>query len=183
MSPTNAKVRSRGPGRAASAASCTSPLCPTATNHLKLSAQATVYLKEHPFKRLRIGTRCNSWSKSNTRFKSFERGSKSFHWPLALIQENSAAPRWGHPIELETRHILRSISPAGNGMGQSKMLRRRRRRSSFSRRSTTPGWAPLAIGAAALLGLMLFFMRQADVLAPPQQEISVAVPDAFTATR
>jgi hypothetical protein len=62
------------------------------------------------------------------------------------------------------------------------MFKRRRRRSSFSRRSTAsniPVWAPIIVGVAALIGLMIFFIRQADVLAPEPTEISVPLPDAF----
>lgn len=59
------------------------------------------------------------------------------------------------------------------------MFRRRKRRSSFSRRTTIPAWAPIAAGAVALIGLMLFFMRQADVLAPAPSEIRIELPDAF----
>lgn len=70
---------------------------------------------------------------------------------------------------------------ARNGRGLRKlMFRRRRRRSSFSRRTTNvPAWAPFAVGAAVLIGLMIFFIRQADVLAPAPTEISVQLPDAF----
>ncbi len=63
------------------------------------------------------------------------------------------------------------------------MFRHRRRRSSFSRRSSTdiPVWAPalIALGVAALIGLMIFFIRQAEILAPAPTEISVTLPDAF----
>ncbi len=59
------------------------------------------------------------------------------------------------------------------------MFRRRRRRSSFARRSPAQPWMAFAAGALVLIGLFLFFMRQADELAPAQHEISVALPDAF----
>lgn len=59
------------------------------------------------------------------------------------------------------------------------MFRRRKRRSGFARRTTVPPWAPIAVGALALIGLMLFFMRQADVLAPQPREIRIELPDAF----
>ncbi len=60
------------------------------------------------------------------------------------------------------------------------MFKRRRRRSSFSRRTNNvPAWAPIAVGVAALIGLMVFFIRQADVLAPAPTEISVPLPDGF----
>jgi hypothetical protein len=59
------------------------------------------------------------------------------------------------------------------------MFRRRKRRSSFARRTNVPAWAPIAAGAVALIGLMLFFMRQADVLAPEPSEIRIELPDAF----
>ncbi|MGD9981957.1 MAG: hypothetical protein AB7H66_06810 [Hyphomonadaceae bacterium] len=56
----------------------------------------------------------------------------------------------------------------------------RRRRSSFARR--TPPWVRLAaigVSAAVVIGLFVFFIGQADRLAPPQQEIRVEVQDAF----
>lgn len=37
----------------------------------------------------------------------------------------------------------------------------------------------IGVGAAVFIGLFLFFMRQADVLAPEPQEIRVELPDAF----
>jgi hypothetical protein len=37
----------------------------------------------------------------------------------------------------------------------------------------------LAVGGAVLIALMIFFIRQASVLAPPPHEISVPLPDAF----
>ncbi|MGQ0533866.1 MAG: hypothetical protein ACT4OF_14425 [Caulobacteraceae bacterium] len=60
------------------------------------------------------------------------------------------------------------------------MYRRRRRRSSFGRR--TPAWlgfAAIGVCAAAVIGLFVFFIGQADKLAPPPQEIRVEVQDAF----
>lgn len=60
------------------------------------------------------------------------------------------------------------------------MYRRRRRRSSFARR--TPPWVRLALigaGGAVFIALFVFFIRQADVLAPAPQEIRVELPDAF----
>jgi hypothetical protein len=60
------------------------------------------------------------------------------------------------------------------------MFRRRRRRSSFARR--TPPIVRLALiggGFIAFVALFIFFMRQADVLAPELQEIRVELPDAF----
>lgn len=60
------------------------------------------------------------------------------------------------------------------------MFRRRRRRSSFARRS--PPQARLVVigaGVVAILALFIFFIRQADVLAPQPHEISVDLPDAF----
>lgn len=60
------------------------------------------------------------------------------------------------------------------------MFRRRRRRSSFARR--TPPQARLiaiGVGIVALIALFVFFIRQADVLAPEPQEIRVELPDAF----
>jgi cell division protein FtsN len=60
------------------------------------------------------------------------------------------------------------------------MLRRRRRRSSFSRRSS-PNTRYIMIGAAAVVfvGLFIFFIGQADRLAPEPREIRVELPDAF----
>ena len=60
------------------------------------------------------------------------------------------------------------------------MYRHRRRRSSFARR-TPPQLRYLGLGAAVLvvIGLFIFFIRQADVLAPQPHEISVPVTDAF----
>jgi hypothetical protein len=60
------------------------------------------------------------------------------------------------------------------------MYRRRRRRSSFARRA--PVWVrPAAIGvcAALIIALFVFFIGQADRLAPAPQEIRVEVQDAF----
>lgn len=60
------------------------------------------------------------------------------------------------------------------------MLRRRRHRSAFSRRA--PPWVrPAAIGGAAIaaIALFVFFIRQADVLAPEPEEVRVELPDAF----
>lgn len=59
------------------------------------------------------------------------------------------------------------------------MFRRRRRRSSFARPSTIQPWMLLAVGGVAFIAAFIFFMRQADTLAPPQQEIRVELPDAF----
>lgn len=60
------------------------------------------------------------------------------------------------------------------------MYRHRRRRSSFGRRAP-PQLRYVGIGAAAvvLIGLFVFFIRQADVLAPQPHAISVELPDAF----
>jgi hypothetical protein len=60
------------------------------------------------------------------------------------------------------------------------MYRHRRRRSSFARR-TPPQLRYLGIGAAivVLIGLFIFFIRQADVLAPQPHEMSVELPNAF----
>lgn len=60
------------------------------------------------------------------------------------------------------------------------MFRRRRRRSAFSRR--TPPRVKLALiglGVVAFIALFIFFIRQADVLAPEPQEIRVELEDAF----
>ena len=60
------------------------------------------------------------------------------------------------------------------------MYRHRKRRSSFSRRAP-PQLKYLGMGAAALvvIGLFVFFIRQADMLAPQPHQISVDLPDAF----
>lgn len=60
------------------------------------------------------------------------------------------------------------------------MFRRRRRRSSFARRGS-PQQRYILIGAGVVIfiGLFVFFMRQADELAPEPQEIRVELPDAF----
>jgi hypothetical protein len=60
------------------------------------------------------------------------------------------------------------------------MYRRRRRRSAFARR--TPPQVRLALfgaGVVAFIALFIFFIRQADVLAPEPSEIRVELPDAF----
>ncbi len=63
------------------------------------------------------------------------------------------------------------------------MFRRRRRRSAFGRRQAPiQPWMALAAGGAVLIGLMIFFIRQSEVLAPPPHEISVPLPDAFKET-
>lgn len=60
------------------------------------------------------------------------------------------------------------------------MFRRRRRRSSFARRSN-PQLGYFAMGGAAIvvIGLFVFFIGQADRLAPEPREIRVELPDAF----
>ena len=60
------------------------------------------------------------------------------------------------------------------------MYRRRRRRSAFARRP--PFWlrpALIGVGVIAFVSLFVFFIRQADVLAPEPQEIRVELPDAL----
>jgi hypothetical protein len=60
------------------------------------------------------------------------------------------------------------------------MNRRRRRPSRFARR--TPPQVRLALiglGVVAFIAAFIFFIRQADVLAPDPQEIRVELPDAF----
>jgi hypothetical protein len=58
-------------------------------------------------------------------------------------------------------------------------VRRRRRRSAFARSHPEWRWIALGLGAALLVGAFVFFIRQADVLAPQPSEIRVALPDAF----
>ncbi|HRE43184.1 MAG TPA: hypothetical protein PKY87_04355 [Terricaulis sp.] len=60
------------------------------------------------------------------------------------------------------------------------MLRRKRRRSSFGRRSD-PKIGYFAAGGAVIvvIGLFIFFIGQADRLAPEPREIRVELPDAF----
>jgi hypothetical protein len=60
------------------------------------------------------------------------------------------------------------------------MYKRRRRRSSFSK--PAPVWVQptlIGVGAAAFIGLFVFFIGQSDRLAPAPQQISVEVQDAF----
>lgn len=60
------------------------------------------------------------------------------------------------------------------------MFRRRRRRSSFARRANPQARLILiGAGAAVFVALFVFFIRQADELAPEPQEIRIALPDAF----
>lgn len=60
------------------------------------------------------------------------------------------------------------------------MFARRRRRSSFSRRAhPQQRLIFIAVGVAAFIALFVFFIRQADQLAPEPQEIRVDLPDAF----
>jgi hypothetical protein len=60
------------------------------------------------------------------------------------------------------------------------MFRRRRRRSSFARR-TPPQLRFVLIGAGVFtfIALFVFFIRQADELAPEPQEVRVDVSDTF----
>jgi hypothetical protein len=61
------------------------------------------------------------------------------------------------------------------------MYRRRRRRSSAFARRTPPQvrLALIGVGIVAFIALFIFFIRQADVLAPEPQEIRVELEDAF----
>lgn len=59
------------------------------------------------------------------------------------------------------------------------MFRRRRRRSSFSRQAPQQPIVMIGAGIVAFIALFIFFIRQADVLAPAPQEIRVDLPDAF----
>ncbi len=59
------------------------------------------------------------------------------------------------------------------------MFRRRRRRSSFSRHAPQRPLVLIGLGVAAFVALFIYFIRQADVLAPAPQEIRVELPDAF----
>lgn len=61
------------------------------------------------------------------------------------------------------------------------MFRRRRRRSSAFARRTPPQvkYIAIGVGALALIGAFIFFIRQADVLAPEPQQVTVELPDAF----
>ncbi|MDX2275229.1 MAG: hypothetical protein NW206_07230 [Hyphomonadaceae bacterium] len=58
-------------------------------------------------------------------------------------------------------------------------MRRRRRRSAFAKQHPERRWIALGLGALALVGAFVFFLRQADVLAPEPTTISVDLPDAF----
>jgi hypothetical protein len=61
------------------------------------------------------------------------------------------------------------------------MFRRRRRRSSAFARRTPPQLrlALMGVGFVAFIALFIFFIRQADVLAPEPSEIRVELPEAF----
>jgi len=60
------------------------------------------------------------------------------------------------------------------------MYRRRRRRSAFARRAPPQlRLALIGLGLAAFVALFVFFIRQADMLAPEPSEIRVELPDAF----
>ena len=60
------------------------------------------------------------------------------------------------------------------------MFRRRRRRSSFGRRpSPQVNYILYGVGAVVVIGLFVFFIGQADRLAPEPREIRVELPDAF----
>lgn len=59
------------------------------------------------------------------------------------------------------------------------MFRRRRRRNSFGRRAPQRGLILIGAGAVAFVALFIFFIRQADELAPAPQEVRVELPDAF----
>ena len=56
-------------------------------------------------------------------------------------------------------------------------MRRRRRRSSFAKAHPERRWILLGVGAVALVGAFVFFLHQADVLAPEPTTISVELPD------
>lgn len=60
------------------------------------------------------------------------------------------------------------------------MFRRKRRRSSFARRSS-PQTRLFIIGGAVVvvIGLFIYFIGQADRLAPEPSEIRVELPEAF----
>jgi hypothetical protein len=60
------------------------------------------------------------------------------------------------------------------------MFRRKRRRSSFARRSAPQSpFILYGVGAILVIGLFVFFIGQADRLAPEPSEIRVELPDAF----
>jgi cell division protein FtsN len=60
------------------------------------------------------------------------------------------------------------------------MYRKRRRRSSFGRRSPPQlRLALIGVAAAVVIGLFVFFIGQADRLAPAPQEIRVEGENAF----
>jgi len=60
------------------------------------------------------------------------------------------------------------------------MFRRRRRRSSFGRRPNPQiGYFMMGGAAIVVIGLFIFFIGQADRLAPEPREIRVELPDAF----
>jgi hypothetical protein len=60
------------------------------------------------------------------------------------------------------------------------MFRRRRRRSAFARRAPPQlKWALYGLGGVVFIALFVFFIRQADVLAPAPELIREQVTDAF----
>ena len=91
---------------------------------------------------------------------------------------------------LETRHILGSFSPASNLEGGIKLeafskdsgrfwgfgVRRRRRRSGFSKPTPHRKWILAGVACVAVVGGMLFFMHQAEILAPPAHDVRVELP-------
>jgi hypothetical protein len=58
-------------------------------------------------------------------------------------------------------------------------LRRRRRRSGFGQHRSNRSLFAWGAIAVVLIGGFLFFMRQADVLAPQQREVRIDLPGAF----
>lgn len=58
-------------------------------------------------------------------------------------------------------------------------MRRRRRRSSFGRSQPQRQWIIYSAGAVLLIAAFIFFIRQADVLAPAPTETRIELPDAF----
>jgi len=60
------------------------------------------------------------------------------------------------------------------------MFRRKRRRSSFARRSSPQiGYFMMGGAAIVVIGLFVYFIGQADRLAPEPREVRVELPDAF----
>lgn len=97
---------------------------------------------------------------------------------MSSLARAGNSPHFAAILESSQRHarFQRQWGPVGL-IG----FRRRRRRSSAFARRQKPVNRLIVFGGAAVvvIGAFLFFMRQADVLAPEPHEIRVELPDAF----